>query len=195
MEGVECILLAAGYAQRFGGDKLLADLPSGKSVLAETVSVYEKIFEKIAIVCRPEQIESFGLAISSNAALNFIPNNLATNGISQSISLGVTNVDCSKGWLIALADMPFVQASTVKSIIQKSREAEIVRPIHHGMIGNPVYISKIYQRDLQQLDGDRGARVLINNVDQSGVFNLVVDDVGVCQDIDIRKDLDQNTFE
>ena len=192
--GVECIILAAGFGNRFGGNKLLAELPSGNTVLSETVSVYQNVFENIAIVCRPEQIKIFSSAISSAAKLKFIPNEKAKQGMSQSIRAGISSVDCDKGWLIALADMPFVQVATIESIVQKVENKEIVRPIYNDKIGNPVYISIAYKNELQQIDGDRGARRLIERADQNDVLNLTVDDPGVLRDIDTIDDIPSYTI-
>ena len=97
--------------------------------------------------------------------------------------------EVERGWLFVLADMPFVNPSTLEMILSKTLDNQIVRPKFHNQPGNPVYISKIFRSKLEKLSGDKGARGLITSVPSDLVLTLRVDDLGVVQDIDTPIDL------
>ena len=51
------ILLAAGFARRFGSDKRSFVLEDGRPMLQATVATYATVFERLTVVMRPEDTE------------------------------------------------------------------------------------------------------------------------------------------
>ena len=92
-------------------------------------------------------------------------------------------------WLlpVALGDMPWVQPATVQALATAVEQgAHIAAPVHGGRRGNPVAFSSVHLPLLLALDGDQGARAIVNS---HPVREVAVDDSGVVRDIDMPADL------
>ena len=93
------------------------------------------------------------------------------------------------GWVIALADMPYILPETIGKIAQSlAQGAAIVAPAYQGERGHPVGVSARFRAQLEALRGDEGARALLK--ENAGLVKLIeVDDPGVCRDIYTPADL------
>ncbi len=184
------ILLAAGRGERFGGRKLLAKLDTGKTILETSAVAMRAATDDVMIVVR-DDAELVDLAERIAAALDvrlFI-NQYADSGMATSIVAGVEANESASGWLIGLADMPFVLPSTIREIADHIRSpTTIVVPTHQGMRGHPVGFGRDYFARLTALTGDAGARSVVQ-AHSVEVRVLPVDDAGVLIDIDTRSDL------
>jgi molybdenum cofactor cytidylyltransferase len=98
------------------------------------------------------------------------------------------------GWtgaVIALADMPSIRPETYEAV----RDAivsptSLVVPHCQGERGNPVGIGQAYFAELALLEGDQGARALLQQ-HASAVLKLEVDDPGILRDIDTPEALEK----
>ena len=183
------VLLAAGSASRFGAAKLLHPLPDGVAVgVAAGRTLLQAVPNTIAVV-RPGDralIEAF-----STIGLKVVENPLADAGMGSSLAAGVDATSDAAGWLIALADMPWVQAATITALADRlNGRASIVAPVYQGRRGHPVGFSSRWQNELQALSGDRGARDLLANYpDEMELFDT--EDAGVLLDVDHPQDLNR----
>jgi molybdenum cofactor cytidylyltransferase len=101
----------------------------------------------------------------------------------------VSHAGESAGCIIALADMPFVQADTVRAVAGAvAAGADIAAPFFQGRRGHPVGFAALYRDQLRGLDGDEGARFLLER-DASRITRVAVNDPGVLQDVDVPRDL------
>lgn len=184
------ILLAAGQGRRFDAsgnlNKLLQRLPSGMtvagssaknmlSVLPGTLAVISANGDSLA-----QLLELTGCDISICID--------AQNGLASSLvhALQHSPNDCA-GWVIALADMPYVQTESIAAIVQAlDNGAGIVVPTYLGKRGNPVGFSRQYLPQLLALTGDQGARSLLKIFH---VSEVAVNDAGILKDIDVPEDL------
>lgn len=99
----------------------------------------------------------------------------------------------ASGYIIALADMPFVQPKTIIAIAEKLLEgAAIVAPLYQGRRGNPVGFAAKFTDELMRLSGDQGARALFDRY-QTEVEYIETDDAGILMDIDTPEDLRINS--
>ena len=57
-------MLAAGFAQRFGGEKLLARLPNGVPVWAQTLTRIMAVLPRVVVITRPELVPVLHAAIA-----------------------------------------------------------------------------------------------------------------------------------
>ena len=108
------------------------------------------------------------------------------NGISSSIKKGLKKVNKNNiGAMICLADMPLIKTSTYNQIINSyyQNNRKNIIPYFEHIRGNPVLFDKLYFKDLMEIEGDEGARVLIKKHPES-FFNLTVLDQGIIKDID-----------
>jgi molybdenum cofactor cytidylyltransferase len=124
-----------------------------------------------------------------DAGCNTVVCKNAAEGMGTSLAAGVRAAADADGWVIALADMPFVQPATIAMIVRAMEQgAEIAAPAIGGKRGHPVGFARAFFEALSSLRGDAGAReVLKQHPDRIALCE--VDDPGVLQDIDQPSDL------
>ena len=183
------ILLAAGSARRFGTSKLLHPLADGTPVgVAAARNLLTAIPRCVAVV-RPGD-HNLGSALAA-AGLNIVENPRADRGLGSSLAVGVRATVHADGWLIALADMPWVDPATVRGLANGLREgASMIAPDYRGVRGHPVGFAACWGQQLQQLDGDEGARGLLSAHPEQLLIQAT-EDPGVVQDIDHPRDLER----
>jgi molybdenum cofactor cytidylyltransferase len=109
--------------------------------------------------------------------------------MGASLACGVRASRDADGWVIALADMPFVLPSTIVGIVQALRDgAPIAAPVHGGARGNPVGFAREYCAELTGLSGDVGAKHILRR-DAARVVPVPVEDAGIHRDIDTPESL------
>ena len=181
------VLLAAGAGSRFGGDKLLAPLPDGTPLGVRAARTLRRGVDRALAVVRPE--DSALAALLEAEGLEIAPFPGAEDGMGASLAFGVSSVPEADGWVVALADMPFVQRETVENVAERLRSgAWIAAPSRQGRRGHPVGFSRVLFAELTGLGGDRGARVLLERY-ASRVELLESEDAGIFLDIDTLRDL------
>ena len=184
------ILLAAGRARRFGAPKLLHPLADGVPMgVAAARTLVEALPEVIAVV-RPGDREL--VRALSETGLTIVENPLADEGLGTSLAAGVRASPHAAGWLIALADMPWVSAATITRLADGLRSgASIIAPAYRGGRGHPVGFASAWGDHLQRLSGDEGARGLITAHPERLVLQAT-NDRGVVMDLDHPEALDRD---
>ncbi len=182
------ILLAAGSASRFGSNKLLHRLPDGTPIaLAAARNLIAAIPDCIAVV-RPGAREL--TRILRAEGFKVVASTHADKGMGHTLASGVRASREASGWVVALADMPYIKAQTIRRIADELQEGgAILAPGFDGQRGHPVGFARRFQDELRALQGDEGARNLIQ---QHPGWLTVLDlhDPGVLRDIDTRADLE-----
>jgi molybdenum cofactor cytidylyltransferase len=185
------VLLAAGYSKRFGSNKLLRPLPAGPEAgtpigLAAARHLLEALPESIAVI-KP-RAQKLGKLLRDAGCKTVVCKN-AGEGMGTSLAAGVRAAADAHGWVIALADMPFLRPETVRIIARALSEgAAIAAPAYRGERGHPVGFARRFLDELSVLHGDQGARELLaQRPDWVTVYE--VDDPGVLRDIDRLCDL------
>jgi CTP:molybdopterin cytidylyltransferase MocA len=121
------------------------------------------------------------------------PNLSRLPSLSLSLRTGLMGSAYASGWVIALGDMPWVQPSTVAALREALElGAEIAVPRYHGARGNPVGFSRRYWHELIALQGDEGARSLLQRHITSITW-VDVEDEGILRDVDLPADALQNS--
>ena len=184
------ILLAAGSGKRFDAsgsrNKLMQLLPSGMTVAGSSAKNILSVLPGTLAVISAKGNLLAELLTSAGCEITICPD--AQNGLASSLvhALQHASVD-SAGWVIALADMPFVQVESVAAIVQALNSgAGITVPTYQGKRGNPVGFSRQYLPQLLALTGDQGARSLLKTFP---VTEVAVNDAGILKDIDVPEDL------
>ncbi len=184
------ILLAAGRAQRFGADKLMHRL-AGRPMACVSATALQQVLPDTLAVTRPDQqalIEQ--LAAQGVAAIALGESN---GGMGMSIAAGVAARADAKGWLIALADMPFIQPATIARVLAALQNGSpIAAPVYRGQRGHPVGFSAAFGEALRALRSDAGARELLQR-HAAEITLIACDDPGILADIDTPADLPAET--
>ena len=181
------ILLAAGASTRFGSNKLLHPLAGQTPIALPSLANLRSAVPHVIAVVRPgSPVLENGL---SEAGATVILCANADDGMGASLATAVGASGDVTGWVIALADMPYVRPETIVKIAASlAAGAAIVAPAFRGERGHPVGMSARFRAQLEALSGDEGARaVLVQNADLVKLID--VDDAGVCRDIDTPADL------
>ena len=184
---ITAILLAAGASRRFGGDKLAQVLPGGDTVAAQACRRLLAASDEVVAVLRPHseilatQLQAVGARVVICPA--------AEQGMGTSLAFGVQNSPDASAWVVALADMPWIQPATVARVADALRSgATIAAPVWQGRRGHPVGFSSALRDELLELQGDQGAKSVLQTHSQQ-IRLLACNDPGILQDIDLPSDL------
>ncbi len=209
--------MAAGSSERFGSEKLLAQLPSGESLLERALRVHllSSIFPLI-LVASPSLGSIIGDgAVFSTSKLSIgkrangwhsfssqwgggrlVINEDFQKGMSSSIHKGLTclrDEERGNGVLISLSDLPLLTAETIDFFIHKYFEERIgiLVPFFNETPGHPVIFDMaLFKEDIASIEGDVGLRVLIRNYPER-VTRVPWHDDSVTWDVDTPRDLER----
>jgi molybdenum cofactor cytidylyltransferase len=187
MTEIAGILLAAGSARRFGAAKLLQRLHDGVPVAAAAAQSLTQVLANTVAVVKPG--DHVLIELFTEQGLQVVENPLAEEGMGTSLAAGINASAQAAGWLIMLADMPWIRTATISVLADRlDNGASMVAPVYAGQRGHPVGFSSRWLQPLRDLSGDRGARDLITaHPDALELF--ATEDAGVVQDIDYPQDL------
>ena len=179
------ILLAAGQGKRFGGNKLLYPLDDGMPMVVACARRLRSVLSRVVVVVATgddTQDEIVGLL--REEAVCVIVNPRAREGMGTGIACGVAASVTAPGWVIALADMPYVPQVAIRAVVARLElGADLAAPVYQGRRGHPVGLSRRHAGALLQLRGDAGARAILNA--NSATLELIaVQDAGVVVDLD-----------
>jgi len=185
------VLLAAGRGERFGGGKLLVPLPAGPNAgvalgVAACRNLRAAVGGVIAVV-RPGDPALVASFAREGAHVVVAAN--ADGGMGASLAAGIAAASGADGFVVALADMPWVAPATIRAVVEALRSgASIAAPRCHGRRGHPVGFAAAHRAELVALAGDQGARAIVE-ANASLVTFVDVDDTGVLADVDVPRDL------
>lgn len=181
------LLLAAGAGSRFGANKLLYPLVDGRAIgISAARCLVQGLPRSLAVVRTGDkelarQLQEEGLVVVFCRE--------AAQGLGHSIACGVAASADAAGWVMALADMPYIRSATFAAVAGAiERGAAIAVVEFNGQRGHPVGFAAEFRAELLQLRGDTGARSLITR-NAKRVVRISVDDPGVVRDIDTLADV------
>ena len=181
------LLLAAGSATRFGSDKLQHPLPHGVAIAvqaarhlkAEIPRVVAVVREGAEATARTLAAEGCEVAVCATAA----------EGMGASLACAVRAAGEADGYLVALADMPFVRPSTIAAVRDAlAGGAVIAAPYFRSRRGHPVGFAGSLRAELEALSGDEGAKGVVE-AHAARLVKVPVGDPGALRDIDRPADL------
>jgi molybdenum cofactor cytidylyltransferase len=185
------ILLAAGFGTRFDPsgrhNKLLATLPDGTPVVFQSARRLLAVAAEVIAVVRPgaEKLAD----VLNEAGCNVIFSIDAERGMGAALAAAVRATSESDGWLVALGDMPWIEAATYEAVARAlDAGAGLVAPFYQGTRGHPVGFGMAHREALAALDGDAGARGILST---HAPFIVEIDDPNVLRDVDVPSDLGQ----
>jgi molybdenum cofactor cytidylyltransferase len=186
---ISAILLAAGSGSRFGGGKLLAQLPDGTPIGVASWRNLASAVARCVVVVRAGDSALRHMFESEGAVV--VECKDAHLGMSRSLIAGLGANMQADGWLIALGDMPYINPRTITAVSDAiASEALIALPTYHGSRGHPVGLSARLREELFAVQGDEGAREVVKRHADDCLLVECDDDPGILRDIDTRADID-----
>jgi molybdenum cofactor cytidylyltransferase len=184
------VLLAAGTGSRFDPNglrnKLLAPLSEGTCVARESAQRLLRVVPKVIAVVRPGAETLAHVLNDAGCDVVFAPT--AERGMGASLAAGIDHDHETESWIVALADMPCIAVESIEAVARALDEgASLVAPFYRGQRGHPVGFNYTHRAALVALDGDSGARALLN---AHPLTRIDVDDPGILRDVDTPADLD-----
>lgn len=177
------ILLAAGRGQRFGSDKRLQPLADGTAMALAAGRKLAATCQRTIVVIRPDDTALAGLL--AEAGLETVICQAAEQGMGYSLAAGVAASADAAGWLVALADMPYIQPASYRAVLDAMQDgATLARPFHGGRPGHPVGFAAKYRGALLALTGDQGGKAILE-AHRAALVACPVVDPGVLEDVDL----------
>ena len=182
------ILLAAGAGRRFGGDKLLHPLEDGVAIAGHAARNLLAAIPDVLAVVRWGDFPLYEMLEQEGCRVTMFQG--AARGMGASLAHGIAESRGADGWVVALADMPRLSPETVRRIVAELEGGALVAaPVRNKERGHPVGFGAKLREELLALDGDQGARAVIER-HRDAVRLVECDDPGVLYDVDRKSDLD-----
>jgi molybdenum cofactor cytidylyltransferase len=181
------LLLAAGSATRFGSDKLQHALPHGVSIAVQSARHLKSELGRVVAVVRPDSDQLISNLKAEGCEVVVCEN--AAEGMGASLACAARAAGEAHGYLIALADMPFLRRTTIAAVRDAlAGGAPLVAPYFRARRGHPVGLSHEFFHELVALRGDEGAKRLLA-AHEKQMVKIPVGDPGALRDIDRPEDL------
>ena len=181
------LLLAAGSASRFGSDKLRHALPHGVPIAVQSARHLKLELARVIAVVRPESPELMQALRDAGCEVAICEN--AADGMGASLACAARVAGATDGYLVALADMPFLRRTTIAAVRDAlAGGARLAAPYFRARRGHPVGLAGVFYKDLLMLEGDAGARRLVSD-NENALVKIPVGDPGAIRDIDTPGDL------
>lgn len=169
---VHASVLAAGRSSRMEGPNKLLALFGGVPLVRRTVLRTLQSRASGVSVISGHQNEEVGKAISG-LDVNIANNPDYATGLSSSLRTAVLHTpEEADGLMVVLGDMPGITTVDLDELIkafERSGGGSIVRATHNGKRGNPVVLPRAVFPEVLRLEGDTGARHLVERSDVAAV--------------------------
>lgn len=190
------LVLAAGRSLRMGRPKLLLPL-GGEPLLAPVLRTAlalgtenSPLLEPVAAVVGPAAPGPLRAFLAAHDRLLVTEAHDADLGQAHSLRAGLAAVlEASRvppdGVCVFLGDMPLVDVAILRMLLAAfgARPAAFALPVCRGRRGNPVIIPRHMFELTARLQGDTGARPLLDDA-EAGINAVAVEDVAVLLDAD-----------
>lgn len=180
---IEVLILAGGRGERFGSNKLLAELNGRPMVLHTALRLQaDRRFDPVVVTCHSEVRR-----LCKANGLTCIFSEECLKGLSGSIRAGVQELS-GKGAeeiLFCSGDQPFLTADTLAAFHRAWKASG--KPLGSCLAGqdptNPAIFTKEYYPALLKLEGEQGGRRILRNHPES-CFLWSLPDPNEARDID-----------
>lgn len=189
---LDCLILAAGSASRFGGCKLLADW-QGQPLIAATIAAARTLeLAQITIVggaFYPQLLQAMHLLKTGVPEVELLKYRDWELGMGHSLAFGVGQLPTDNAVLILLADQPLVSSHDLQNLYRAWCEnpKQITCASFANTVGVPAIFPAQFKAQLLTCTGDRGAKTLLVRYKQQLVL---VPMVSAEFDVDTQSDLD-----
>ena len=183
------LVCAAGRSSRMGGpDKLLLTL-GGSPLLGRVIQNAKALMGDPLVVVGPSHV---GRAeIARRCGVPVVLNPHSDQGMASTLRLGAAHAAAYEYLMVVLADLPYLSSLHMARILVAPRDyplAKIWRPVKpDGTPGHPILFHQTLRPALLQLQGDMGARAIID-ANRADLAEIEIADRGPFLDIDTPQD-------
>jgi molybdenum cofactor cytidylyltransferase len=185
---VAAVILAAGGSTRMGRPKLALPVRGTPMIRrAAQAALASRCREVIVVLGANADVYE---PLLDGLEVRILRNPDPAEGMGSSIRVGVGAVSAeADGVVMLLADQPLVTAEVIDRLLEVAvtDRKRIVASAYHNTVGPPAYFHRALFLDLLTLEGDRGARSVIEAYPREGVAVPLPDHVAT--DIDTADDL------
>lgn len=183
LEDSVVVLLAAGLSRRYGAvGKLVADFRGQPLAQHAATTIAALPFSRRIAVCRTgdddltEMLAGLGFEVVRNPD--------TARGMGSSLAMGVEAAGAPEALVVCLADMPLVDGGHIRTLVERVTPGGIVASVEdeRGAPTPPAAFSREYLPELLRLEGDKGARHLLQ------IAERVVAPEGTLRDFDTPED-------
>jgi molybdenum cofactor cytidylyltransferase len=175
IEDVTAILLAAGRAERFGSDKLRAEIDGVPIGVRSAATLRTLSFGRLLVVVGQSSLDYAGFE-----KVQVAPGQPLGASIAAGVVAAATT-SCS-ACLIALADMPFVPPEHFAALLA-AHAGGITASAVDGRPMVPAIFDRASFPALLKLERDEGARSLLGRATQVGVDERAMADIDAPSDL------------
>jgi molybdenum cofactor cytidylyltransferase len=193
---LEAVVLAAGSGSRFGGGKLLAPFRGGVVLDGALAAAFAAPARTVTVVtgADAEKVQAAARACAERAGqaarLRIVHAPDHAEGMGASLRTGVASLTSdAQGAFVFLGDMPRVPVAVPPLLVLAlAGGAPAAAPVFQGRRGNPVLLGATLFPDVLALQGDAGARAILQGLGGRLALVEAADD-GVLFDVDRPGDL------
>jgi molybdenum cofactor cytidylyltransferase len=190
---LEAIVLAAGAGARFGGGKLLAPWRGGALLDGALASAFAAPVRRIALTvgAHAEGVVAAAEAFASRRGecdrLVIVSTPDWALGLSASLKRAVAGLASEvEAAFVFLGDMPLIPPGVPAALAEAlTPDVEAAVPVFDSLIGHPALIRASVFPAIMGLEGDRGARSLLEALGPR-LARVEAPDAGVLFDVDTK---------
>src|SRR6185503_16199205 len=136
------------------------ELPHGVSIAVQSARHLKLEIARVVAVVRPDSSELVTNLKQEGCEIVVCEN--AAEGMGASLACAARAAGEADGYLIALADMPFLRRTTIAAVRDAlAGGALLAAPYFRARRGHPVGLAQRFHQELLTLRGDEGAKRLI----------------------------------
>jgi molybdenum cofactor cytidylyltransferase len=185
------LLLAAGGANRFGSQKLVAPYRGQPLVSHAARRLRAATDATIAVLGSDADAVA---TVLMDCDVSAIVNDYWRDGLSTSLRIGVRALPPdAEAIVVALGDQPELDSDAVRLLVEQWRATgmPIVTTRYRGVRAPPVLLAREVFGDVEALRGDNGAKPLMDRMPERVAFVDV--DADIPFDVDTPADLDRES--
>ena len=181
---VWAVLLAAGRSRRMGAHNKLLAAFDGQPLVRRMAQRLAASRAASAVAVLGHQAEAVSRALAG-VAVRQVENPDFATGLASSLKAGIRALPPSaSGALVVLADMPHIATADLDRLVEAflaSGGRAIVRATHGGKRGNPVILPRALFGEVERLEGDTGARQIV----ESAPMEVIEVELGEAASLDV----------
>jgi len=187
---IGAVILAAGMSTRMGESKL--------SLMLDGIPIVEHVINKVEVSDVDEIVLVYSKytetveSIAKRHGIRTLKNDEAEKGLSTSVRKGLSHLLGTEAVMFLLGDQPFIETKDINLLVaqHKVNRDKIIVPVNYNGRGNPVIFPEKYYQEILNVNGDKGARLLIEKYEEDVIF-VEVDSSKIQFDIDTTDDFEK----